>query len=283
MTPSSGGYEAWARVATVIAAAGRGSRSRQPVDAVMARSSGVVQADKVITNAVVSASYTPPGQLVAGVYWGMDGQDEPEKARDAGRSATLAVAIVGAGQLLAWSVIIGYLFSATDAVDAIDALEALAVGAVVLAAWLGGVWTAAHVIGRRRPWATAWLSILAVAAALLVAFFVTFLAYGLFELFSTGGSWRPPAVGAAMGAQLAVLLPGSSLRLAVRRFGTPVLVDIIAAVVAEPFEAQTGWGALGLAIGWFILALATVAWMERASLARETGSPPTEQDEDAFV
>lgn len=62
-----------------------------------------------------------------------------------------------------------------------------------------------------------------------------------------------------------------------------MLVDIIAAVAAEPFDAQTGWGALGLAIGWFILALATVAWMERASLARETGRPPTEQDEDAFV
>jgi hypothetical protein len=218
----------------------------------------------------------------------MDGQVESLQAHDDGRAATWAAVFVGVGQFVAWSSFIGFSLANSDDENPLvgsdtGMVEVLALAAVVLVALLGSAWAAARAVESRRPGMSAWLSIVAVVAALLVALFVTFMAYGLFELFDTGGSWRPPVVGAAMGAQLAVLLPGSSLRQVVRRFGTPVLVDVIAAVVAEPLEAETGWGALLLAVGWFVLAPATVAWMERAAVTRQTTSQPTEPDHHAVV
>jgi hypothetical protein len=218
----------------------------------------------------------------------MDGQVEPLQAHDDGRAATWAVVAVGVGQFVAWSAFIGFWLVNADEDNPLvgsdtGTVELLALAAVVLVALLGGAWAAARVVGNRRPAMSASRSILAAAAAIVVASFVTFMAYGAFELLNTGGSWRPPVVGAAVGAQLAVLLAGSSLRQAVRRLGTPVLVDVIAAVVAEPLEAETGWGALGLAVSWFILALATVAWMERAAITKEAISHPNDQDFDAVI
>lgn len=215
----------------------------------------------------------------------MDGQVEPEQARDAGRTATWAVVLAGVGQFLAWSAFLAYSIATTDVVTPLaytGTVEALALGAVVLVALLVGGWAAAHVVQHQRPWVAAWRSILAVVAALLVVALVTFLYDVVLSLLGTDGFWRPPAIGATIGAQLAVLLPGSDLRQVIRRVSMPVLVDIGAAVVAEPLEAQSGWGALGLAIAWFVLALATVAWVERAAITRQAAAQPTRPDDHAF-
>lgn len=215
----------------------------------------------------------------------MDGQVEPEQARDARRRITWAVALVGVGQFLAWSAVLAYWPAIDGAETPLSSwgtatVEAPSVGALVLLVLLLGGWVTARVSRLDRPWMSAWLSVLAVVAALLVVLFVTYLYYYVtVRLLGTDGFWRFPAIGAAIGAQLAVLLPGSGLGEAIRRLGMPVLVDIAANIVAEPLGAQTGWGALGLAIGWFVLALAIIAWMERATITNWAASDRVDEDD----
>lgn len=181
-------------------------------------------------------------------------------------SQSLAILLVGLGHLVGWSVASLWFGSVVDVAvlgtgSGSTWLEVAVAGFALVGFLLGGAWLAARALARDRPLRLALLSVLAFAAGVLV---VIGGSIAVMVVTDTDGFWRPPMVGAGIGAQLAVLLPGAGLREAGRRIGVPVAFDLLATLVAEPTDFQ-GMVAFLLAVGWFVVGLLVVAWVERAA------------------
>jgi hypothetical protein len=191
--------------------------------------------------------------------------ESPPHRRPAGGSTSLAILLVGLGHLVGWSVAGLWFGSVVDVAVLGTAgsswLEVAVAGVVLIGSLSGGAWLAARAVAHDRPLRLALLSVLAFAVGVLVVIGGSIV---VMVVTDTDGFWRPPMVGAGIGAQLAVLLPRAGLGAVGRRIGVPVALDLVATLVAEPTDFR-GVVAFVLAAGWFALGLATVAWVEHVA------------------
>ena len=183
-----------------------------------------------------------------------------------GGSLSHAILLVGVGHLAGWTITGRWFDSVVDVTILSTSsgstwLEVAVAAVLLIGSLLGGAWLAARAVARQRALRVAVLSLLAFAAGALVIILGNL---GVMVLTDTDGFWRPPMVGSGIGAQLAVVLPGAGPRAGVRRIAVPVAFDLVTTLVAEPTRYR-GTIALVLAVGWFVVGLLMVAFVERAA------------------